>query len=85
MDDSLLDTLLAVSRFISLEKESNVPSRPQLHQKKQTPLMYSTLLRRMYLKQISVAKECSRCSDCQKESFVPVTKMKNEQMDTRQV
>lgn len=85
MDDSLLDTLLAVSRFISLEKESNVPSRPQLHQKKQTPLMYSTLLRRMYLKQISEPKECSRCSGCQKERVVPVTKMKNEQMDTRTV
>eukprot|EP00088_Acartia_fossae_P004870 TRINITY_DN1210_c0_g1_i1.p1 TRINITY_DN1210_c0_g1~~TRINITY_DN1210_c0_g1_i1.p1 ORF type:complete len:377 (+),score=104.79 TRINITY_DN1210_c0_g1_i1:31-1161(+) len=48
--DSLMDTLLEVSRFVSLEKESNVPTRPHLHQKKQTPLLYSTLLRRMYLK-----------------------------------
>lgn len=48
--DSLLDTLLAVSRSVSIEKESNVPNKPHLHQKKQTPLLYSTLLRQLYLK-----------------------------------
>lgn len=49
-DDTLLDTLLNVSRYISLERESNIPTRPQLHKKKQTPLLYSTLLRKIYLK-----------------------------------
>ena len=48
--DTLLDTLLLVSRSVSLEKESNVPNRPNLHQKKQTPLLYSTMLRKLYLK-----------------------------------
>lgn len=49
--ESLMDTLLAVSRTVSVEKESNVPTKPHLHQKKQTPLLYSTLLRRLYLKE----------------------------------
>jgi len=79
-EDSLQDTLLEVSRFVSLEKESNVPSRPQLHQKKQTPLMYSTLLRKMYLKQIPEAKVVLRgCEEVQS-----VASKRNEQMDTRQ-
>lgn len=51
--DTLLDTLLLVSRSVSLEKESNVPNRPNLHQKKQTPLLYSTMLRKLYLKEPS--------------------------------
>ena len=45
-----MDTLLEVSRTVSVEKESNVPTKPHLHQKKQTPLLYSTLLRKLYLK-----------------------------------
>jgi len=49
-EDSLMDTLLEVSRTVSVEKESNVPTKPHLHQKKQTPLLYSTLLRKLYLK-----------------------------------
>lgn len=48
--DSLYDILTEVSRSVSIEKESNVPNKPHLHQKKQTPLLYSTLLRKIYLK-----------------------------------
>jgi len=48
--DPLLDILLQVSAFIALDKESNVPGRPHLDKKKQVPLLYSTMLRKMYLK-----------------------------------
>lgn len=82
-DDSLQDTLLEVSRFVSLEKESNVPSKPHLHQKKQTPLMYSTLLRRMYLKQIPEVKVASSCANGCKQEIQSVASRRNEQMDTR--
>ena len=49
-DESLLDVLLAVSRSVAIEKESNVPGKSHLDKKKQVPLLYSTMLRKMYLK-----------------------------------
>ena len=48
--DSLFDILLEASRNVALEKESNMPDTPRLHQKKQAPLLHSTLLRHLYLK-----------------------------------
>jgi len=48
--DNVLDILTLVSRSVAIEKESNVPNKPSLHQKKQIPLCYSTLLRKIYLK-----------------------------------
>ena len=35
---------------MAINKESNVPNRGHLDKKKQVPLLYSTMLRRMYLK-----------------------------------
>ena len=49
-EDSLLDVLLSVSRSVAINKESNVPGRNHLDKKKQVPLLYSTMLRKMYLK-----------------------------------
>ena len=49
-NESLLDVLLAVSRSVAIEKESNVPGKTHLDKKKQVPLLYSTMLRKMYLK-----------------------------------
>lgn len=48
--DSIFDILLETSRAVALDKESNMPDSPRLHQKKQTPLLNSTLLRHLYLK-----------------------------------
>lgn len=49
-EEPLLDVLLTVSASVALEKESNVPARPGLDKKKQVPLLYSTMLRKIYLK-----------------------------------
>jgi len=49
-DEALLDILLSVSHSVAINKESNVPNRGALDKKKQVPLLYSTMLRRMYLK-----------------------------------
>jgi len=49
-DDALFDILLSVSHSVAINKESNVPNRGHLDKKKQVPLLYSTMLRRMYLK-----------------------------------
>ena len=49
-EDSLLDVLLSVSRSVAINKESNVPGKSHLDKKKQVPLLYSTMLRKMYLK-----------------------------------
>lgn len=79
-DDTLLDTLLDVSRYISLERESNIPTRPHLHKKKQTPLLYSTLLRKMYLKGYPGPKR-----DLVVEEFGKKVAIKNnEQLDNPQ-
>jgi len=48
--EPLFDILLTVSHSVALDKESNVPGRPNLDKKKQVPLLYSTMLRKMYLK-----------------------------------
>jgi len=48
--EPLFDILLTVSASVALNKESNVPGRPNLDKKKQVPLLYSTMLRKMYLK-----------------------------------
>lgn len=48
--DPLFDVLLEVSAQVALNKESNVPGRPNLDKKKQVPLLYSTMLRKLYLK-----------------------------------
>ena len=45
-----MDILLSVSHSVAINKESNVPNRGHLDKKKQVPLLYSTMLRRMYLK-----------------------------------
>ena len=49
-EDALFDILLHVSHSVAIEKESNVPGKPHLDKKKQVPLLYSTMLRKMYLK-----------------------------------
>jgi len=49
-EEPLMDILLSVSATVALNKESNVPGRPNLDKKKQVPLLYSTMLRKMYLK-----------------------------------
>jgi len=49
-DEALFDILLSVSHSVAINKESNVPNRGHLDKKKQVPLLYSTMLRRMYLK-----------------------------------
>ena len=49
-EESLLDVLLSVSRSVAINKESNVPGKSHLDKKKQVPLLYSTMLRKMYLK-----------------------------------
>jgi len=50
MDESLLEILLDVSRHVAVNKISNVPGRNHLDKKKQIPLMYSTMIRQVYLK-----------------------------------
>ena len=50
MNESLMDVLLSVSRNVAINKESNVPGKNHLDKKKQVPLLYSTMLRKMYLK-----------------------------------
>jgi len=49
-DEALFDILLSVSHNVAVNKESNVPHRENLNKKKQVPLLYSTMLRKMYLK-----------------------------------
>jgi len=49
-EEALFDILLNVSHSVAVEKESNVPGKPHLDKKKQIPLLYSTMLRKMYLK-----------------------------------
>ena len=49
-DEALFDILLSVSHSLAINKESNLPNRGNLDKKKQVPLLYSTMLRRMYLK-----------------------------------
>ena len=39
-----------IDLFISLIQESNVPGKAHLDKKKQIPLLYSTMLRQLYLK-----------------------------------
>jgi len=76
---SLQDVLLTVSASVALNKESNVPGRPNLDKKKQVgkfldefkeiqvltnpepqvPLLYSTMLRRMYLKEPPPSSTCT--------------------------
>jgi len=63
---SLQDVLLTVSASVALNKESNVPGRPNLDKKKQVPLLYSTMLRRMYLKEPALSSTCS--VDCSRDS-----------------
>jgi len=48
--EALFDILLHVSHSVAIEKESNVPGKPHLDKKKQVPLLYSTMLRKLYLK-----------------------------------
>jgi len=49
--DAFFDILLDVSHSVALQKESNVPQKPHLDKKKQVPLLYSTMLRKLYLKE----------------------------------
>lgn len=49
--DAFFDILLDVSHSVALHKESNVPQKPHLDKKKQVPLLYSTMLRKLYLKE----------------------------------
>lgn len=49
-DQALFDILLDVSHGIAIEKESYAPASPQLDMKKQVPLLYSTMIRKIYLK-----------------------------------
>lgn len=49
-NEDLVSVLTKVSRYVALYKESNIPSRPHLHQKKQVPLKQDTLIRKIYLK-----------------------------------
>jgi len=49
-EEALFDILLNVSHSVAIEKESNVPGKPHLDKKKQVPLLYSTMLRKLYLK-----------------------------------
>jgi len=59
MDESLMDVLLSVSRNVAINKESNVPGKNHLDKKKQVPLLYSTMLRKMYLKSPQYETELS--------------------------
>jgi len=54
-DEALFDTLLSVTQSVAINKESNVPGRNNLDHKKQVPLLYSTMLRKMYLKEPSIS------------------------------
>ena len=76
VNDSLHDILTEVSRSVSLEKESNVPNKPHLHQKKQTPLLYSTLLRKIYLKGSG-----DKSRSTKPYSFVPTVPSRDERSD----
>lgn len=49
-DEDLVSVLTKVSRYVALYKESNIPTRPELHRKKQVPLKQDTLIRKIYLK-----------------------------------
>lgn len=49
-NESLMDILMEVSRHVALNKESNVPGKAHLDKKKQIPLLYSTMIRKLYLK-----------------------------------
>lgn len=49
-EESLMDILMGVSRHVALNKESNVPGKAYLDKKKQIPLLYSTMIRKLYLK-----------------------------------
>jgi len=55
-EEALFDILLTVSHSVAVEKESNVPGKPHLDKKKQVPLLYSTMLRKMFLKGSSTSQ-----------------------------
>jgi len=72
-DEALFDILLSVSHSVAINKESNVPNRGHLDKKKQVPLLYSTMLRRMYLKgpmSRSLTDESVDSPDLEKEKKV---------------
>ena len=48
-DEALFDILLSVSHSEAINKGSNVPNMGHLDKKKQLPLLYSMMLRRIYL------------------------------------
>jgi len=56
-NDAFFDILLDVSHSVALHKESNVPQKSHLDKKKQVPLLYSTMLRKLYLKEKPVSPE----------------------------
>lgn len=49
-EEDLATVLTNVSRNVALNRQSNVPSRPELHKKKQVPLKQDTLIRKVFLK-----------------------------------
>ena len=44
-EDEIHTVLTRVKRFVALNKTSNVPKKPQLHDKKQSPLSTDSLIR----------------------------------------
>ena len=48
-DEDLNSVLTRISRQVALAKQSNVPSDPTLHQKRQIPLKQDTLIRYYFI------------------------------------
>lgn len=49
--EDLNSVLTRISRQVALVRQSNVPSDPSLHHKRQIPLKQDTLIRQIYLKE----------------------------------
>jgi len=87
-DEALLDILLSVSHSVAINKESNVPNRGQLDKKKQVPLLYSTMLRRMYLKgplSRSLSEESVDSSSQEKKVAKAVANIKLEEPKCKEI
>ena len=63
---------------MAINKESNVPGKSHLDKKKQVPLLYSTMLRRMYLKGPKSLAESEESPEMEKSVTEAVSAMKLE-------
>jgi len=77
-DEALFDILLSVSHSVAINKESNVPGKSHLDKKKQVPLLYSTMLRRMYLKGPKSLAESEESPEMEKSVTEAVSALKLE-------